>query len=57
MEIVKKTTEYTRYKIDSQVMAIVSSEGIVTFEQDGNYVTITMGELRELLNEKISKNN
>lgn len=50
MKLVKKTPEYTRYEIDPQVMVIVSTEGIVTFEQNGNYVTVTMGELKELLN-------
>lgn len=58
MKLVKKTAEYTRYEIDPQVMVIVSTEGIVTFEQNGNYVTVTIGELKELLNEKeTSKNN
>ena len=57
MKLVKKTAEYTRYEIDPQVMVIVSTEGIVTFEQNGNYVTVTIGELKELINEKISKNN
>lgn len=52
MKIVKQTTDYCHYDLETTptTMVIVSKEGIITMEQEGHYVTITKGELKELMN-------
>ena len=53
MKLTKNTTDYKRYDLETTppTMVIVSKEGIITLEQDGKYVTITKGELRQLIGE------
>lgn len=55
MKLTKNTMDYKRYDMETTppTMVIVSKEGIITFEQEGKYVTITKGELRQLMDKEI----